>query len=155
MKEHSRHSHCPRSMDEGERARRLVQKLTAHQDSREFAQMIALQDEAIQLSAALAHITKPWHPESQDDRSVATVLHESLVGAYEHMGMFAESIDLHTRRLQEAQRHGDVRGEMCALKRLGAAHLFLRQHEQALAFLERLLALLESNRAQHMCRFER
>jgi aspartokinase-like uncharacterized kinase len=56
MKEHSRHSHCPRSMDEGERARRLVQKLTAQPDSGEFAQMIALQDEAIQLSAALAHI---------------------------------------------------------------------------------------------------
>ena len=30
---------------------------------------------------------------------------------------------------------------------------FLRQHEQALAFLEKLLALLESNRAQHICRF--
>ena len=137
-------------MDEGERARRLVQKLKAHQDSGEFAQMIALKDEATQLSAALAHITEPWHPESQDDRSVATILHESLAGAYEHMGMFAESIDLHTRRLQEAQRHGDVRGEMCALKWLGASHRFLRQDEQALAFLERLLALLESNRAQHI-----
>jgi len=50
-------------MDEGERARRLVQKLRAHQDSGEFAQMIALKDEAIQLSAALAHITTPGHPE--------------------------------------------------------------------------------------------
>jgi tetratricopeptide (TPR) repeat protein len=138
-------------MDEGERARRLVQKLKAHQNSGEFAQMIALKDEATQLSAALAHITEPWHPEfTQDDRSVATILHESLAGAYEHMGMFAESIDLHTRRLQEAQRHGDVRGEMCALKWLGASHRFLRQDEQALAFLERLLALLESNRAQHI-----
>jgi tetratricopeptide (TPR) repeat protein len=29
----------------------------------------------------------------------------------------------------------------------------LRQHEQALAFLDRLLALLESNRAQGICRF--
>ena len=75
-------------MDEGERARRLVQKLRAHQDSGEFAQMIALKDEAIQLSAALAHITTPGHPE--DDCSVATVLHNSLAGAYEHMGMFAE-----------------------------------------------------------------
>ena len=49
-------------MDEGERARRLVQKLRAHQDSGEFAQMIALKDEAIQLSAALAHITTPGNP---------------------------------------------------------------------------------------------
>ena len=44
-------------------ARRLVQKLKAHQNSGEFAQMIALKDEATQLSAALAHITEPWHPE--------------------------------------------------------------------------------------------
>jgi tetratricopeptide (TPR) repeat protein len=84
---------------------------------------------------------------------VTTVLHEFLAGAYAHLGMFAESIDFHTRCLEEAQRHGDVRGEMCALKRLGAAHSFLRQHEQALAFLDRLLALLESNRAQGICRF--
>ena len=146
-----------RSMeDEAEAARRLVLKLKAHSENGESAHVIALKDEALRLTTALAHSTAAWHPERypQDDRSASVVLHEYLGQAFETLGMFAESIAVHTSRVAEAERNGDMKGLTTTLQWLGAAYFASLQHDQALAVFQRRLELLESSRAPDGARDE-
>ena len=138
-----------RMEDEERAARRLVLNFKAHEERGESAQIIARKEEALQLATALAPSTAAWHPEHYplDGRSASVVLHEHLGQAFEQLGMFAESVPVHTSRHEEAERHGDVKGQTYALKWLGAAYCASMQHDQALAFLRRRVELLESSRA--------
>lgn len=131
------------------RARLLLLKFRAHEEIGENAEIIALKDEALRLATALAPSTAAWHPERfpQDARSASVCLHEFLGAAFGKLGMFAESIAVHTSRHEEAERNGDVKGQTYALKWLGAAYRMSMQHDQALPFLQRRLELLESSRA--------
>jgi tetratricopeptide (TPR) repeat protein len=132
--------------DQLEQARRLVETFANYDDNGQYAEIIALKDEALQLATALAQNTEKWFPQryTQDDRSVTIALHEGLGVAYERMGMFVESVDLHKQRLDEAQRLRDDKGTAYAFKWLGNAHRLLMQHDQALGVHQRRLDLLES-----------
>ena len=138
------------------RARLLLMKFRAHEEIGENAEIIALKDEALRLATALAPSTAAWHPERfpQDARSASVCLHEFLGAAFGKLGMFAESIAVHTSRHEEAERNGDVKGQTYALKWLGAAYRMSMQHDQALPFLQRRLELLESSRAPDGARDE-
>ena len=78
--------------DQLEQARRLVETFANYDDNGQYAEIIALKDEALQLATALAQNTGKWFPQryTQDDRSVTIALHEGLGVAYERMGMFVE-----------------------------------------------------------------
>jgi len=134
---------------EGDRrtARRLLLKFAAYEELGESAQIIALKDEALRLATALATSTAAWHEGPQGSRSVSIALHEFLGVAFQKLGMFAESIAVHTSRHEEAERIGDVKGQTYALKWLGGSYRLSMQNDQALAFLQRRIELLESSRA--------